>query len=271
MMDIALKAAKSAGYILKEHFGKVPQGAIRQKTKNDFLSFVDEQSERVIIETIRSRFPEHAFLAEESGASNNHSPYLWIIDPLDGTKNYLSGIPVFAVSIALQHHNDLVLGIIYDPMRNELFHAETGKGAFLNNTPIQVSSKTKLSDCLLATGFPFKAKHLLPQYLNAFEAVFNRSIGMRRMGAAAVDLAYVAAGRFDAFWELGLSPWDVAAGAVLVTEAGGTVHDFWLGDRFLFNHYLLAANGNVQQELSGLLRQSFPTFKPVYPNKEHPA
>ncbi len=267
-MDIAIQAAQAAGQILIEHFGKVPQGAIRQKTKNDFLSFVDEQAEQTIIETIRSRFPDHAFLAEESGTTQNKSPFRWIIDPLDGTKNYLSGIPVFAVSIALQQKNELVLGVIYDPVRNELFHAELGGGAFLNAERIQVSSKEKLSDCLLATGFPFKAKHLLPPYLNAFETVFNRSIGMRRMGAAAVDLAYVATGRFDAFWELGLSPWDVAAGTVLIREAGGSVSDFWLGDHFLFNHYMLASNGKVQQELSGLLRQSFPTFQPVYPNEE---
>ncbi len=270
-MDIALQAARAAGTILNQHFGNVPQDAIRQKTKNDFLSFVDEQSERAIIETIRSRFPDHAFLAEESGRRQTQSDYCWIIDPLDGTKNYLSGIPVFAVSIALRYQNELVLGVIYDPVRNELFRAESGTGAFLNGQPIQVSSKTKLRDCLLATGFPFKAKHLLRQYLQAFESTFNVSIGMRRMGAAAVDLAYVAAGRFDAFWELGLSPWDVAAGTVLIREAGGTVHDFWLGNRFLFDHYLLATNGRIQQELSGLLRQSFPTFKPVYSKEEFKA
>ena len=268
MTDIAIQAAQAAGQILNQHFGKVPQGAIRQKTKNDFLSFVDEQAEQAIIETIRSRFPEHAFLAEESGKSQNQSAFRWIIDPLDGTKNYLSGIPVFAVSIALQQKNELVLGVIYDPMRNELFRAERGKGSYLNDKPIHVSSKEKLSDCLLATGFPFKAKHLLPQYLKAFEAVFNHSVGMRRLGAAAIDLAYVAAGHFDAFWELGLSPWDVAAGAVLIREAGGSVTDFWLGERFLFEHYLLSGNGRIQQELSGLLRQSFATFKPVYPQEE---
>ena len=268
MMDIALQAAYAAGQILKEHFGKVPQGAVRQKTKNDFLSFVDEQSEQAIINTIRSSFPEHGFLAEESGPSGNQSAYRWIIDPLDGTKNYLSGIPVFAVSIALQHHNELTLGVIYDPMRDELYRAERGTGAFLNDRPMRVSSKKQLNDCLLATGFPFKARHLLLSYLNAFERVFNHSVGMRRMGAAAIDLAYVAAGRFDAFWELGLSPWDVAAGAVLIREAGGTVSDFWLGDQFLFGHYMLASNGQVQQELSRLLRQSFPTFQPVYPKEE---
>ncbi len=264
MLETAKQAALSAGEILKKHFGKIPEQAVRQKTKNDFLSFVDEASEREIISVITASFPDHSFLAEEGGATNDGSPYRWIIDPLDGTKNYLSGIPVFAISIALQYKEELLLGVIYDPMRNELFFAEKGKGAFLNDTPIQVSKKEHLADSLLATGFPFKAKHFLPSYLKAFEDIFLNSIGMRRMGAAAIDMAYLAAGRFDGFWEIGLSPWDVAAGTVLIQEAGGKVTDFWMGQDFLFNNYLLASNGFIHKELGQIIRKYFPDYQPVY-------
>ncbi len=264
MIALAKEAALAAGEVLLNHFGNVSDKMIRQKTENDFLSFVDEESERVIIETIRSRFPQHSFLAEESGASENESPHRWIIDPLDGTKNYLSGIPVFAVSIALEYKNELVLGVIYEPVRKELFWAEKGRGAWLNDRPIRVSAKTTLSKSLIATGFPFKAKQFLPEYLNAFEEIFTQCTGMRRAGAAAVDLAWLAAGRFDGFWELGLQPWDVAAGAVLIREAGGQISDFWGGDGFLFNHYLTAGSIVVHKELTGILRKHFKTFRNVY-------
>jgi len=264
MIQIAKKAAYAAGEILREHFRKIPDTAIREKTKNDFLSFVDEEAEKKIISIIHKAFPGHSILAEESGNSGASDEFLWIIDPLDGTKNYLSGIPVFAVSIALQHKDDLILGVIYDPMRDELFSAQKGRGAFLNGKKIEVSKKKTLGQSLLATGFPFKAKHFLTVYLSTFRNIFERSIGMRRMGAAAVDMAYLAAGRFDGFWELGLSPWDVAAGTVLIREAGGQVSDFWGGNRFLWDHYLLASNGLIHAELSAVIRKHFLSFKAVY-------
>ncbi len=267
MIALAKQAALAAGDVLLKHYGNIPDEMIRQKTENDFLSFVDEESEQVIIKTIRSRYPQHAFLAEEGGAIENESAYRWIIDPLDGTKNYLSGIPVFAVSIALEYDGKLVLGVIYEPLRNELFWAEKGKGAWLNDRPIRVSAKTKLSESLIATGFPFKAKQFLPEYLKAFEEIFTRCVGIRRAGAAAVDLAWLAAGRFDGFWELGLQPWDVAAGAVLIREAGGQISDFWGGEGFLFNHYLTAGNSAIRKELTGILQKHFKTYKNVY--KEH--
>lgn len=267
MLETAKKAAYAAGDILREHFGRVPAEAVRQKTKNDFLSFVDETSEQAIIEVIRSAHPDHAFLAEEQGASGQQSPYRWIIDPLDGTKNYIAGIPVFAVSIALEYEGDLQVGVIYDPMRDELFAARKGDGASLNGQPISVSAKTSLNESLLATGFPFKAKHFLPQYLSAFNDLFLASVGMRRMGAAAIDMAYLAAGRFDGFWEIGLSPWDVAAGTVLIREAGGRVSDFWYGGEFVFNNYLLASNGLIHTEMGTILQNHFRSFKPVYENK----
>ncbi len=264
LMDTARKAARAGGQILTKHFGKVPSAAIRRKTKNDFLSFVDEQSEAAIISVIKRNFPDHAILAEESGARAESSTNLWIIDPLDGTKNYLSGIPVFAISIALMQKDELILGIIYDPLRDEMFTAQKGLGAYLNDRRIRVSQKSSLGDCLVATGFPFKAKQFLPPYLRTFEDIFNHSVGMRRMGAAAIDLAYLSCARFDAFWEIGLSPWDVAAGTVLVREAGGRVSDFWLGDRFLYGNYMLASNGLVHDEIATLIRRYFPKYRKVY-------
>lgn len=264
MIEIAKKAALAAGEILIEHFGKLAADAIRQKSVNDFISFVDETAEQAIISIIKDSFPDHSFLAEEIGRSSHTSPYHWIIDPLDGTKNYLSGIPVFAVSIALQHNDELILGVINDPMRKELFSAEKGQGAFLNDQPIHVSPKENLADCLLATGFPFKAKHLLKDYLQAFESVFQSCVSMRRMGAAAIDLAYVACGRFDAYWELGISPWDVAAGAVIIREAGGHVSDFWNNPFFLNNSYIIASNGTIHRALSEKIQDAFPFFRPVY-------
>lgn len=264
MIELAMQAALEAGDLLLKHFGTIPQEMIRRKSENDFLSFVDEESERVIIRTIRSRYPQHSILAEEGGSIENKSSYRWIIDPLDGTKNYLSGIPVFAVSIALEYEGELVLGVVYEPVRKEVFRAEKGKGAWLNERRIQVSTAPGLKESLIATGFPFKAKQFLPDYLKAFEAIFKQAVGMRRAGSAAVDLAWLAAGRFDGFWELGLQPWDVAAGAVLIREAGGQISDFWKGDEFLFNHYLVAGNSAVHRELTTVLAKYFKSYQNVY-------
>ena len=264
MIETAKKAALAAGDIVMEHFRKVPQEAIRSKQKNDFLSFVDEQSEQAIISTIKQAFPDHAFLAEESGASDNQNDYLWVIDPLDGTTNYITGLPVFAISIALLIKGEPTIGIIYDPLHKEMFWAQKGQGAFLNDKAIHVSTKASLEQSLIATGFPFKAKYFLDAYLNAFHDIFLSSVGMRRMGAAAIDLAYVAAGRFEGFWEIGLSPWDIAAGAVLVREAGGRISDFWDHDDFLYKNYTVASNGKIHRELIEKLNRYFPEFKPVY-------
>ncbi|HES60129.1 MAG TPA: inositol monophosphatase, partial [Caldithrix sp.] len=223
MIEVAKEAAYAAGKILTEHFKKLPKEAIREKQANDYLSFVDETSEKKIISIIQENFPDHSILAEEGGASGQSGEYRWIIDPLDGTTNYISGLPVFAVSIALQKGDEMILGVVYDPLQDELFWAEKGKGAYCNEAPIRVSDSDSLSECLIATGFPFKAKHLIHPYLNSFEDMFHACIGIRRMGAAAIDIAYVAAGRFGGFWELGLSPWDLAAGSVIVKEAGGHI------------------------------------------------
>ncbi len=264
MINTARKAAYEAGKILLKHFRKLPDDAVRHKEKNDFLSFVDEQSEQTILSIIHQDFPNHAFLAEEVGTSEHRHDYLWIIDPLDGTTNYINGIPVFAISIALLYRGEIQSGVIYDPVQQEMFWAEKGKGAFLNDRRMRVSARGKLDESFIATGFPFKAKHFLNAYLSAFEEIFESCVGMRRMGAAAIDLAYVAAGRFDGFWELGLSPWDIAAGAILIREAGGKISDFWGKGDFLYKNYTLASNGQIHDQLTAIIKKHFPTYKPVY-------
>jgi myo-inositol-1(or 4)-monophosphatase len=263
MIAAAKEAAYAAGEILLKNFRKVTKNEIRKKARNDFLSFVDENSEKTIISILKKEFPQHSILAEETGLSSNENDYQWIIDPLDGTTNYLAGIPVFAVSIGLQYKKELILGVIYDPIHDELFWAEKGSGAFINDDRITVSGAGRLDESLIATGFPFKLKHLVPEYLEAWKSIFEPSIGMRRMGAAAIDLAYIAAGRFDGFWEIGLSPWDMAAGALIIREAGGMVTDFWNKDHFLNSGYIAADNGRIHDELITKIQEVFPFYKSV--------
>jgi len=267
VINTAKEAAYEAGKILKNNFGKLPEEAIRRKSVNDFLSFVDEESEKKILKIIQGAYPGHSFLAEESGSGGAKDSPLWIIDPLDGTTNYIHRIPVFAVSIGLQQENELVLGIVYNPVTDEMFWAEKGRGAFLNDQPIQVSETKEMQNSLLATGFPFKTKQVLPEYLTAFESIFRDCRGIRRMGAAAIDLAFVAAGRLDGFWEIGLSPWDVAAGALIIKEAGGAVTDFWNNEYYLHNNYIVSSNGKIHNSLLQNLQNVFPFYKDVYKNK----
>jgi myo-inositol-1(or 4)-monophosphatase len=263
MLNLAIKAATTAASILRENFGKISPNDIREKSRNDFLTFVDEKTEHKIIEIIRTEFPAHAVLAEESGRYPQKNDYEWIIDPLDGTKNYIAGIPIFAISIALRYKMKIQVGVIYDPMKEELFFAERSKGAFLNRKRIQVSDNDRLENCLLATGFPFKNKQFLPIYMNCFQDLFRHCSGMRRMGAAAIDLAYLAAGRFDGFWEIGLSPWDVAAGALIIEEAGGSISDFWGKASYLNNAYTAASNGKIHNGLLKILQKHFKEYTKI--------
>lgn len=249
LLNTAVDAALAAGKILTANFRKVESRQIEEKTKGDFLSFVDRESENTIVNIINDTYPEHSILAEESGLYGGRSGFEWIIDPLDGTRNYLNGIPVFSVSIALKQDGELVIGVIYEPVRKELFTARAGSGSFLNGQPIQVSDIKQMNKGLLATGFPFKNRTFTASYMNCFEAVFERCNGIRRMGSAALDLAYVAAGRLDGFWELGLQPWDMAAGALLVKEAGGRVRDFWGTDQFIEKKCIVAGNSIISNRL----------------------
>ncbi|MEJ2636262.1 MAG: inositol monophosphatase family protein [Calditrichia bacterium] len=205
-------------------------------------------------------FPDHRILAEEGTANDSDADYRWIIDPLDGTKNYIQDVPVFCVSIALQKKKELVAGVIYDPVRDELFTAEKGSGAFCNGEQMHVGSRN-LKASLIATGFPFRSKDYLPLYLLAFEEIFLGCSGMRRLGSAALDLAYTAKGRFDGFWELGLSIWDIAAGSLMVREAGGIVSDFWGEDGYLNTGFIIAGPQPVHSKLLEILPHHFAARK----------
>lgn len=223
-LNIAVKAARRAGGIINRATRDLDLVKVSAKRDKDFVTEVDHAAEEAIIRVLRDAYPEHAILAEESGSSGE-SDYLWIIDPLDGTTNFIHGFPQFAVSIALSHKGILTHGVIYDPTRNELFTASRGGGAFLNDRRIRVSRRLKLDEALIGTGFPFRVFNHADAYLGMFRDLMQRTAGIRRPGAAALDLAYVAAGRLDGFWEIGLSPWDMAAGALLIAEAGGLVGD----------------------------------------------
>jgi myo-inositol-1(or 4)-monophosphatase len=244
MLNTAVKAARKAGSIITRASSEIDRLTVRRKQHNDFVSEVDHAAEEAIIRTLREAYPSHAFLAEEGGASSPAagSEYLWIIDPLDGTTNFLHGFPQYCVSIALKHKGVLQQAVVYDPNRNELFTATRGAGAFLNDRRIRVSATDKFEDSLIGTGFPFREFAHFDEYLRMFAAVTRRVAGVRRPGAAALDLAWVAAGRLDGFWEMGLSPWDMAGGALLVREAGGMVGDFEGGEAFLESGRIVAAN-----------------------------
>ena len=225
MLNFAVKAARRAGDIIVRASDNIEKIKIQQKSTNDFVSEVDRAAESAIIESIQKVYPDHAFLAEESGVTGD-SDYVWIIDPLDGTTNFLHGFPVYAVSIALAFKGQIQQAVVYDPNRNDLFTATRGGGAYLNEKRIRVSKREKLLDCLIGTGFPFQMGADIDTYAEMFKALTLKTAGIRRPGAAALDLAYLAAGRIDGFWEMGLKPWDMAAGVLLITEAGGLVGDF---------------------------------------------
>jgi myo-inositol-1(or 4)-monophosphatase len=224
ILTIGVRAARKAGSIINR--ASLDGGLnIRAKRANDFVTQVDQAAEQAIIEVVKKAYPDHGFLAEESGASEGKADYVWIIDPLDGTTNFIHGFPQYCVSIGVQHRGALAHAIVYDPNRNEIFTASKGRGAFLNDRRIRVTGQTKLADALVGTGFPFKELTRLELYTRQLQSMMRNSSGVRRAGAAALDLAYVACGRLDAFWELGLAPWDMAAGVLLIQEAGGLVGD----------------------------------------------
>jgi len=253
MLNIAVRAAQNAGNVIIRNLGKLDTLAVHSKNRNDFVSEVDTRAEQEIIGVLRKAYPDHGILAEESGQHGNDE-YLWIIDPLDGTTNFLHGFPQFAVSIALRHKGRLEQGVIYDPLRQELFTATRGAGALLNDRRIRVTSRKQLEGSLLGTGFPFKSQQHLDAYLGMFRALFPETAGIRRAGSAALDLAYVASGRLDGFWEIGLKIWDMAAGVLLIQEAGGLSGDFTGGHDFLKNGNLVAANPKLFAEILRTIR-----------------
>ena len=255
-LALAKEAAFSAGKLLMNSYGKLKKSQISTKSKNDFVTDIDKKSERLIISMIKKRFPDHSIQAEESGIDSGANA-LWIIDPLDGTSNYIHQFPLFSISIGVMEEGHLMTGVIYDPIHRELFCAEKGKGATLNGARIRVSKIGRLADSLMATGIPFRARDRFHQYMNSFKKISLASSGMRRGGSAALDLAYVACGRFEGFWEINLSPWDVAAGALLIQEAGGKISDVWGRADFLKNGDILASNGLIHRELRSVTSKLF--------------
>jgi myo-inositol-1(or 4)-monophosphatase len=257
MLTIAVRAARRAGSIINRAALDGSGLEVRSKRMNDFVTKVDHAAEEAIIETVRKAYPEHAVLAEESGASAGsaeYPEYQWIIDPLDGTTNFIHGFPQYCVSIAIRHRDALAHGVIYDPIKNELFTASKGRGAFLNDRRVRVSKCLRLADALVGTGFPFKEVGQIERYTLQLKQLMQKSAGVRRAGAAALDLAYVACGRLDAFWEIGLSAWDMAAGALMIQEAGGLVGDLHGESGYLDSGEIATATPKVFPALLEALR-----------------
>jgi myo-inositol-1(or 4)-monophosphatase len=245
MLNIAVRAARKAGSIINRAALGGDALVVKAKRANDFVTQVDRAAEEAIIEIVRKAYPDHGFVAEESGTTGEHAEYRWIIDPLDGTTNFIHGFPQYGVSIGIEHRGALTHAVIYDPARNELFTASKGRGAFLNDRRVRVSKCARLQDALVGTGFPFKEVSRLDLYTRQLARFMQTSAGVRRAGAASLDLAYVACGRLDAFWELGLAPWDMAAGALLIQEAGGLVGDLEGESGFMESGDICAATPKV--------------------------
>lgn len=255
MLDTAKEAAQIGGEILLKEFGKLRRSQIDLKGTGDYVTELDRRSEDAIIQRIKANFPDHVIQAEESGIEDRKSLYCWLIDPLDGTANYVQGISMFGVSVAVLKEGEVVIGVVFYPDRNELFWAEKGRGAFLNGMRIQVSSKKDIAYAMLASGFPWRSKMYLDSYMASFKELFLKAAGIRRMGAAAIDLAYTACGRFDGFWEMKLNPWDIAAGILLVQEAGGVVSDFRGENGYMDSGNVVAGTPEIYGQILEVIRQ----------------
>lgn len=251
MLNIAIRAAREAGNIIARGVERLDTLKITQKSERDFVTNIDIKAEQAIIATLRKAYPNHSILSEECGLDqkSEHSEYLWIIDPLDGTTNFIHGFPHFAVSIALKHNDRIEQAVVYDPIRQELFTASHGTGARLvnnnNSIRLRVSPQKNLEHALLGTGFPFRHPDLIAPYLETFKAFLPNATGIRRAGSAVLDLAYVAAGRLDGFWEFGLKPWDIAAGSLMIREAGGLISDFVGTENYLESGNIVTGNPKI--------------------------
>ena len=255
MLNTAVKAARKAGAVINRGANDLDRLTIHRKRQNDYVSEVDHAAEAQIIKILKEAYPTHGFYAEESGKDRAKNEYVWCIDPLDGTTNFLHGNPQYCVSIALLHNGVPEQGVVFDPNRNELFTATKGAGAYLNERRIRTSKLENFKDSLIATGFPFREESQFDEYVAQFSAMIRATAGLRRPGAAALDLAWVACGRVDGFWEIGLSPWDMAAGALLVREAGGRIGDLQGEDKFLDSGRIVAANGKLFSATLRLLNE----------------
>ncbi|MEX6723581.1 inositol monophosphatase family protein [Parapedomonas caeni] len=258
LITVMDRAVRKAGSSLRRDFGEVEQLQVSKKGPADFVSNADRKAERVLFEELSRARPDFGFLMEEEGEQAGSSPDMprWIVDPLDGTTNFLHGIPHYAISVALEDHGEIVAGMVYQPLTDETFWAEKNKGAWLGERRLRVSGRTDLAQSVIATGIPFHGHGNHDSFSAILAAVMPQVAGVRRFGAAALDLAYVAAGRFDGFWEAGLQPWDIAAGILLVREAGGFVSDFKGGDKMLASGDVVAGNSHIQSRLHKLVAQS---------------
>jgi myo-inositol-1(or 4)-monophosphatase len=260
MLNIAVKAARRAGNIIQRASRDLDLIKVQTKRPNDFVTEVDKAAEAAIIDVLREAYPDHAILAEESGEAvgkGHGKDYVWIIDPLDGTTNFIHGMPHYAVSIALQHRGTITQGVVYDPNRNELFTATRGGGAFLNDRRIRVSRRLRINEALIGTGFPFREEQGFDEYMKTFSAITRATAGVRRPGAAALDLAYVASGRFDGFWERGLQAWDIAAGSLLVAESGGLITNFKGESSFLYGGDVVCATPKLFPPLLQMVQAGY--------------
>lgn len=257
LANIAVSAARNGGKVIMRAMDRPSEFETTEKTRNDFVTAVDKAAEKAIIETIQKTHPEHSIMSEEMGDIEGNPDFQWIIDPLDGTANYIHGFPQFCISIAFKNKGQIEQGVIYDPVRNDLFVATKGEGARLNNRRIRVSDCTKMELALIGTGFPFRHRQLFPTYLKSLEEVYAKVSDIRRAGSAALDLAYVAAGKLDGHWELGLKIWDVAAGVLMIKEAGGMVSDLNGGETYLETGNILAGNPKIFKALLQTIQPIF--------------
>jgi myo-inositol-1(or 4)-monophosphatase len=258
ILNVAMMAAREAGELIVRYIENIDRLNIEEKSNNNFVSEVDQLAEQTIIRTIKKYYPQHSILAEETGRNQQKSDFEWIIDPLDGTTNYLHQFPQFAVSIAVLEKGRLMHGVVYDPLRDEMFNASRGDGARLNNRRIRVTEQKTLKNALLATGFPYYDFDYIDSYLASFKSFMTQTAGIRRAGSAALDLAYVAAGRVDGYWEFNLKPWDIAAGMLIVKEAGGLCTDFAGGENSLNSGNVLACNPKLMKEMAQVIAQTVP-------------
>ena len=255
MLTIAIEAAREAGTFLLENVGKIKNIERKIGQETNLVTEIDKQSEALIIKKIQQHFPDHAILGEESGAHAQKSEYRWIIDPLDGTTNFTHGVPIFCVTIGIEHAGEIIAGVIYDPNTNELYTAEKGKGAFLNGKRIYVSKTETLINSLLVTGFPYNVNENPQNVIEHFINFLPKAQGVRRLGSAAIDLAYVACGRFDGYWEVFVHPWDKAAGILLIQEAGGVVTNFENdANDIIYNPNTLATNGLIHKKMLDVIQ-----------------
>ena len=256
LLKVAVAAAREAGAFLRESVGSIKTVEQKAGQETNLVTDIDKRSEKMLIARIQHHFPDHGILAEESGASEQQADTVWIIDPLDGTTNFTHGLPIFCVSIGIAHKGELVAGVVYDPNHDEMYSAEKGKGAFCNGKPIAVSGSGDLMSSLLVTGFPYDIQQNPYNAVEHFNEFLLSSQAVRRLGSAAIDLCYVASGRFEGFWEVSLNPWDMAAGVLLVREAGGRVTNFTGGEWDLFGKNLLATNGKVHDAMIETLKKN---------------